>query len=67
MLFLIGHFSVSLYFQSCASITCIATLFSRGSSCPGIEPGSPALQADSLLFETQKKPLSNSHHPPKKS
>ena len=29
--------------------------FSRGSSCPEIEPGSPALQADSLPFEVPWK------------
>ena len=33
----------------------VATPFSRGSSCPGIEPGFPALQADSLPCE----PLGN--------
>ena len=31
--------------------------FSRGSSQPGIEPGSPTLQADSLLSEPSRKPL----------
>ena len=33
--------------------------FSRGSSVPdpGIEPGSPTLQADSLPSETQRKPF----------
>ena len=31
--------------------------FSRGSSQPGIEPGSPALQADSLPFERQGRPI----------
>ena len=31
--------------------------FSRGSSHPGIEPRSPALQANSLLAELQRKPL----------
>ena len=32
----------------------------RGSSDPGIEPGSPALQADSLLSESPGKPVINS-------
>ena len=30
--------------------------FSRGTSDPGMEPGSPALQADSLPFEPPEKP-----------
>ena len=34
----------------------VAFPFSRGSSNPGIEPGSPALQADSLLSEPPRKP-----------
>ena len=34
----------------------VAISFSRGSSQPRIEPGSPALQADSLLTEVQGKP-----------
>ena len=34
----------------------VAISFSRGSSWPGIEPKSPALQADSLLTELQGKP-----------
>jgi len=33
-----------------------AILFSRGSSNPGIEPGSPALQADPLPSEPPGKP-----------
>ena len=33
----------------------IAISFSMGSSHPRIEPGSPALQADSLLFELPGK------------
>ena len=33
----------------------VAIPFSRGSSNPGIEPGSPALQADSLLSEPPGK------------
>ena len=37
----------------------VAILFSRGSSDPGIEPGSPALQADSLLSETPGKPYTS--------
>ena len=37
----------------------VAILFSRGSSNPGIEPGSPALQADSLLSETPGKPYTS--------
>ena len=35
----------------------VATPFSRGFSDPGMEPGSPALQADSLLPEPPGKPL----------
>ena len=35
----------------------VAILFSRGSSNPGIEPGSLALQADSLPSEIQGSPL----------
>jgi len=31
----------------------VAIPFSRGSSCPGIKPGSPALQANSLLSGPQ--------------
>ena len=31
--------------------------FSRGSSNPGIEPGSPALEADTLTSEPPGKPL----------
>ena len=31
--------------------------FSRGFPDPGIEPGSPALQADSLLSEPPRKPI----------
>ena len=34
----------------------VAVFFSRGSSRPGIEPWSPPLQADSLLFEPPEKP-----------
>ena len=34
----------------------VAISFSRGTSDPGIEPGSPALQADSLPFEPPGKP-----------
>ena len=34
----------------------VAIPFSRGSYNPGIEPGSPALQADSLLLESPGKP-----------
>ena len=34
----------------------VAILFSRRSSQPGDETGSPALQADSLLFEPPGKP-----------
>ena len=34
----------------------VAIPFSRGSSDPGIEPGSPALQVDSLLSEPPGKP-----------
>ena len=34
----------------------VAISFSRGSSNPGIELGSPALQVDSLLTETPGKP-----------
>ena len=34
----------------------VAISFSRGSSHPGIEPGSPALQADALLPELPGKP-----------
>ena len=34
----------------------VAIPFCRGSSHPGIEPGSPALQADSLLSEPPGKP-----------
>ena len=33
--------------------------FSRGSFYPGIEPGSPALQMDSLPAELPRKPLEN--------
>ena len=39
----------------------VAYPFSRGSSWPGIEPGSPALQVDSLPTELSGKPLSYSH------
>ena len=35
----------------------VATPFSRGSPNPGIEPRSPAMQADSLLFEPPGKPI----------
>jgi len=35
----------------------VVMLFYRGSSRPGIEPASPALQADSLLTEPLGKPL----------
>ena len=35
----------------------VAFPFSRGSSNPGIEPRSPALQADSLPAEPQGKPF----------
>ena len=34
----------------------VAILFSRGSSQPRVKLGSPALQADPLLFEPSKKP-----------
>ena len=34
----------------------VAYPFSRGSSQPGIEPGSPALQVDSLPAELPRKP-----------
>ena len=34
----------------------VAISFSRGSSDPGIEPGSPALQADALPSELPGKP-----------
>ena len=34
----------------------VAISFSRGSSDPGIEPGSPALQADTLSSEPPGKP-----------
>ena len=34
----------------------VAIPFSRGFPNPGIEPGSPALQADSLLSEPSRKP-----------
>ena len=34
----------------------VATPFSRVLRYPGIKPGSPALQADSLLFEPPGKP-----------
>ena len=37
-------------------LVCIAMAFSRGSSRPGTEPGSPALQADSLPSEPPGKP-----------
>ena len=37
----------------------VAISFSRGSPNPGIEPGSPALQADTLLSEPPEKPLNN--------
>ena len=35
----------------------VAISSSRGSSHPGIEPWSPALQADSLLSESPRKPV----------
>ena len=41
----------------------VAIPFSRGSSWPGIELGSPALQADSLLSVAQGKPHSFTHFP----
>ena len=37
----------------------VAISFLRGSSCPGIEPGSPTLQADSLPTELWGKPYGN--------
>ena len=37
-------------------LECVAITFSRGSSQPGIEPGSPALQVDSSLPEPPGKP-----------
>ena len=39
----------------------VAIPFSRGSSCPGIEPRSPTLQADSLLFEPPGKSILTKH------
>ena len=39
----------------------VAIPFSRGSSCPGIEPRSPTLQADSLLSEPPRKSILNKH------
>ena len=35
----------------------VAISFSKGSSWPGIEPGSPALQADNLRTELWEKPF----------
>ena len=35
----------------------VAILFSRGLPDPGIQPGSPALQEDSLLTEPPGKPI----------
>jgi len=35
----------------------VAIPFSRGSSQPGIEPGSPALQADSLSPDPPENPI----------
>ena len=35
----------------------VAISFSRGSSLPGIEPGSPALQADSFFYQLRKPPV----------
>ena len=35
----------------------VAIPFSRGSSCPGIEPRSPTLQADALLSEPPGNPI----------
>ena len=40
-------------------LECVAMLFSRGSSHPGIEPRSPTLQVDSLPAELQGKPKDN--------
>ena len=40
----------------------VAIPFSRGSSWPGIEPGSSALQADSLLSESPGKPNMHLSH-----
>ena len=37
----------------------VAYPFSRASSNPGIKPGPPVLQADSLLFEPPGKPCSH--------
>ena len=37
----------------------VAVRFSRGSSSPGIKPGSPALQVDSLPSESPGKPTNN--------
>ena len=37
--------------------TGVSYLFSRGSSDPGIHPGPPALQADSLPAELPGKPI----------
>ena len=35
----------------------VAISFSRGSSDPGIEPGSPALESDALTSEPPRKPF----------
>ena len=40
----------------------VAIPFSRGSPDPGIKPGSPALQADSLLSELPRRGSSKNHH-----
>ena len=39
----------------------VAILFSRNISDPGIEPGSPALQVDSLPSEPPGKPITVDH------
>ena len=48
---------LSLGFSRQEILEWVAIPFSRGSPDPGTEPGSPALQADSLKSEPPGKPL----------
>ena len=46
----------SVHYKQARILEWVVIPFSRGSSKPGIEPGSPALQADSLPSEPPGKP-----------
>ena len=54
-------FSVHGIFQA-RILEWVAVYFSRGSSWPGIEPRSPALQADALPSESKRLPICRIHH-----